>query len=143
MTAPLTDEQLAAIEARLADSYDTEGVGYLFIQKALRDIAALLQALRAERAEVARWKETSESWRASAVKWQHWAGDLLDELGRQPIGGQHGDEPARELIAQLAGLAPGVPRCECCGCFATRHDVDDEELRACADCECSQYLVQP
>lgn len=71
--------------------------------------------------------------------WQEWAATLLDEHGRQPLHGQHGDEPAREVIAQLVGLAPGVPRCSRCGCFSTRHEVDDEELRECADCECEEY----
>lgn len=71
--------------------------------------------------------------------WQEWAATLLDEYGRQPLHGQHGDELAREVIAQLVGLAPGVPRCSRCGCFSTRHEVDDEELRECADCECEEY----
>ena len=33
----------------------------------------------------------------------------------------------------------GFPRCQNCGCLASRHETDDEELRACRDCECEQY----
>ena len=65
--------------------------------------------------------------------------DLLDEYGRQPLHGQHGDEPAREVISQPVGLAPGVPRCSMWMLCSTRHEVDDEELRECADCECEGY----
>lgn len=83
--------------------------------------------------------EQSESWRRAALAWQRWATELLHDLGRQPLHGEHGDESARELIATLAGMAPGAPRCSQCGCFSTRHEVDDEELRECADCECTQF----
>jgi hypothetical protein len=96
---------------------------------------------RAEDAEAAHGdtKANSTWWRLAYNSWQDWAAELLDDLGRQPLGGQHGDGPARELIAQLAGQAAGVPRCSRCGCFASRHEVDDEELRGCADCECTAY----
>lgn len=85
------------------------------------------------------WQATSESWRRAHHAWQEWAGHLLDELGRQPLHGGHGDESARAVIAQLAGMAPGVPRCAGCGCYSTLHEVDDEELRACTECECQQF----
>lgn len=71
--------------------------------------------------------------------WQDWAQGLLSDLGRQPLRGSHGDGPAREVIAQLAGMAPGVPRCLRCGCFATVHCCDDEELRECTECECTAF----
>jgi hypothetical protein len=101
-----------------------------------RAVLALADEIQAE---LARLAAQSESWRKAHSAWQDWATELLAALGRHPLGGQHGDGPAREIIATLAGLAPGVPRCSRCGCFATRHEVDDEELRACADCECAQY----
>ena len=85
------------------------------------------------------WKANCESWHMVYNAWQDWAKDLLDDLGRQPLHGIHGDGPAREVIAQLTGMAAGVPRCSRCGCFSTRHEVDDEELRNCADCECTQF----
>ena len=87
------------------------------------------------------WKANCESWRMAYNAWQDWAGELLDDLGRQPTHGSHGDEPAREIIAQLVGMAPGVPRCQECGCFSTRHEADDEELRGCVDCECHQFVA--
>ena len=87
------------------------------------------------------WKANNDSWRMAYNAWQDWAKDLLDELGRQPLHGSHGDGPAREVIAQLAGMAPGVPRCLDCGCFSTVHEVDDEELRGCTDCACRQFLT--
>ena len=77
----------------------------------------------------------------AADEWVRWAADLLDDLGRQPPKGRHDDAAAREILAQLAGMAPGAPRCARCGCFATRHEVEVEELRACADCECTQFEV--
>ena len=89
--------------------------------------------------ERAGWKQIAETWRVANLRWQSWAADLLEEYGRQPLHGHHGDGPAREIIAQIVGMAPGVPRCSCCGCFSTRHEVDDEELRKCADCECDQF----
>lgn len=82
---------------------------------------------------------TRESWRRSCLAWQDWADELLTDLGRQPIGGKHGDRCAREIIGQLAYAVSPVQRCSCCGCFSTRHVVDDEELRECVDCECKQY----
>lgn len=85
------------------------------------------------------WVRAANGNAAALRRWQSWASDLLDEYGRQPIGGQHGDESARLVIGTLVGLAPGVPRCERCGCFSTRHEADDEELRGCVDCECTQY----
>ena len=93
-------------------------------------------------------EQTADSWgrcNTDAIaafeikRWQDWATDLLDEFGRQPLHGSHGDEPAREVIAQLAAMAPGVPRCMECGCFSTVHEVDDEELRGCTDCACKQF----
>lgn len=92
--------------------------------------------LRSERDE---WKAMVDSWRVPYLKWQDWAKDLLDTLGRQPLHGSHGDDSAREVIATLAGMAPGVPRCADCGCFSTVHEVDDEELRGCTDCACRQF----
>ena len=86
------------------------------------------------------WKAQSEEWRRAYNSWTDWATELLHDLGRQPLGGEHGDGPAREVIAQLASLAPGVPRCLGCGCFATRHVADDEERRECADCECRRWM---
>lgn len=80
-------------------------------------------------------------YRESCHAWQKWAADLLDELARQPLYGQHGDDAARDIIRQLALMAPAVPRCSRCGCFATRHEVDDDELRGCVDCECEQFEV--
>jgi hypothetical protein len=93
------------------------------------------------RAQVAQWQETSECWRRAHSAWQSWATELLDSLGRQPLHGEHGDGPAREVIAQLAAMAPGVPRCSNCGCFSTSHEVDDEERRECTECECKQCMV--
>ena len=97
------------------------------------------QEIRDLRDERDGWKANCESWRMVYNAWQDWANDLLDDLGRQPLHGSHGDGPAREVIAQLAGMAAGVPRCSRCGCFSTRHEVDDEELRNCADCECTAF----
>lgn len=34
-------------------------------------------------------------------------------------------------------------RCANCGCLCTAHEVDDEELRACEECECKQYMSKP
>ena len=85
------------------------------------------------------WYEESERWRRACVAWQDWARGLLDSHGRRPLHGEHGDEAARAIIGQLTVNAPFVPRCLRCGCFATRHEVDDEDLRECADCECTQY----
>ena len=99
----------------------------------------VLQEIRDLRDERDGWKANCESWRMVYNAWQDWANDLLDDLGRQPLHGSHGDGPAREVIAQLAGMAAGVPRCSRCGCFSTRHEVDDEELRNCADCECTAF----
>lgn len=101
----------------------------------------VLQEIRDLRDERDHWKANNDSWRAVYNQWQDWAKDLLDELGRQPLHGSHGDGPAREVIAQLAGMAPGVPRCLDCGCFSTVHEVDDEELRGCTDCACRQFLT--
>lgn len=89
--------------------------------------------------DLAAAREDAEAWRRSAVAWQDWAAALLSELGRQPLYGQHGNEPAREIIGQLARMAPPVPRCTC-GCFASLHEVDDEELRECTRCGCRQYV---
>jgi hypothetical protein len=83
-------------------------------------------------------REWSEAWRKACIAWQDWAKELLDALGRQPPHGQHGDDAARTIIAQLAQMAPPVPRCARCGCFVTRHRVDGEERGGCADCECTQ-----
>lgn len=83
--------------------------------------------------------ETSESWRLAHQAWSEWASKLLYSLGRQPLHGEHGDTAAMAIIEQLACLAPGVPRCSRCKCFATIHEVDDEDLRECSDCECTQY----
>jgi hypothetical protein len=85
------------------------------------------------------WKANNDSWRMVYNAWQDWAQELLSDLGRQPLHGSHGDEPAREVIAQLAGMAAGVPRCLRCGCFSTVHEVDDEELRECTGCECTAF----
>lgn len=92
--------------------------------------------------EAADHHEAAEQWRKWLVTWQDWADRLLGDLGRQPRHGQHGSAACREIIEQLACLAPGVPRCSCCGCFASRHEVDDEELRECLDCECKQWENQ-
>lgn len=99
----------------------------------------VIQEIRAMRDERDHWKANCESWRMVYNAWQDWSTDLLDTLGRQPLHGSHGDEPAREVIAQLARMAPGVPRCLDCGCFSTVHEVDDEELRGCTDCACKQF----
>lgn len=104
------------------------------------DAQALEHALTITERERDDARTVGEFWRASYLEWEYWATDLLTELGRQPLNGRHVDEAAREVIATLARLAPGVPRCENCGCFATRHEVDDEEFRECADCECEQYV---
>lgn len=72
----------------------------------------------------------------SAHAWRTWARDLLTSLGRQPQDEPHGDDDARQVIAQLARLAPVVPCCGACGHFVTRHVVDDEERGECLDCEC-------
>ena len=101
----------------------------------------VLAAIRELRDERDGWKANCESWRMVYNAWQDWSSDLLDELGRQPLHGSHGDGPAREVIAQLASMAPGVPRCLNCGCFSTVHEVDDEELRNCTGCECRQFLT--
>lgn len=84
--------------------------------------------------------DDADAWRPACLAWQDWARDLLHDLGRQPLHGEHGDAPARSVIAQLARMAPGVPRCLNCGCFATAHDTDDEELRGCTACECRQFV---
>jgi len=86
-------------------------------------------------------KRQSESWRLACARWHDWANALLSEHGRQLFHGLRSDEQAREIIGQLVGMAPGVPRCSRCGCFCSRHAVDDEELRNCADCECTQFEV--
>ncbi len=99
----------------------------------------VLQEIRDLRDERDGWKANCESWRMVYNAWQDWSSDLLDELGRQPLHGSHGDGPAREVIAQLASMAPGVPRCLNCGCFSTVHEVDDEELRECTGCECTAF----
>lgn len=91
--------------------------------------------------ELRRLRVESRWWRVAWQRWQHWADELLDELGRQPLHGQHGSDSAREVIGQLARMAPPVPRCSRCGCFVTRHEVDDEDRRECADCECTQFEV--
>lgn len=101
----------------------------------------VIAAIRELRDERDHWKANNDSWRMVYNAWQDWAKDLLDEYGRQPLHGSHGDEPAREVIAQLVGMAPGVPRCLDCGCFSTVHEVDDEELRSCTDCACRQFLT--
>lgn len=84
-------------------------------------------------------EETSESWRLAHQAWSEWARELLYDVGRQLLHGEHGDTAAMAIIEQLARMAPGVPRCSRCGCFSTLHEVDDEELRECSDCECTQY----
>jgi len=69
-------------------------------------------------------------------------GSIVVKIARSNVSeayGSHGDEPAREVIAQLAGMAAGVPRCLRCGCFSTVHEVDDEELRECTGCECTAF----
>ena len=43
-------------------------------------------------------------------------------------------------LACSVWFALSVPRCQCCGCFSTRHKVDDGELRGCGDCDCTQLL---
>lgn len=93
--------------------------------------------VRSEEASQAR--ADADWWRLAYNSWQDWAKELLSDLGRQTLHGEHGDGPAREIIGQLAGMTPGAPRCSRCGCFASRHEVDDEELRGCADCECTAY----
>lgn len=75
--------------------------------------------------------------------WRIWAAELVLDLGRQSLCATHPDRVVRKIIEQLARMAPGVPRCHRCGCFATRHECDDEELRACVDCECSQFEAGP
>ena len=82
----------------------------------------------------------ANEWRLAALMWQRWATDLLHEFGRQPLHGEHGDQLARDTIAQLVSLAPSVPRCASCGCFATRHDFNLQTMDGCADCECGAYL---
>lgn len=72
-------------------------------------------------------------------EWQGWASALVRELGRHALRDTHPDRMVRAIIEQLARMAPGVPRCSRCGCFATRHECDDAELRACVDCECTQF----
>lgn len=101
----------------------------------------VIQGIRELREELGGWKANCESWRTVYNAWLDWSSDLLDELGRQPLHGIHGDGPAREIIAQLASMAPGVPRCMDCGCFSTVHEVDDEELSGCTDCACRQFLT--
>lgn len=99
----------------------------------------LFEEVRALKAERESWREIAESWRKPCNEWQSWAEMLLSDLGRQPIGGRVGDGPARDVIEALALKAPGVPRCEQCGCFATRHEVDDGERLICIDCDCLRY----
>lgn len=100
------------------------------------DAVAKVERLTRERDE---GRANSESWRRVCNAWQDWATELLHDYGRQPLYGEHGDGPAREIIAQLVGMVPGVPRCSRCGCFATEHEVDDEERRECTRCECTQF----
>lgn len=76
-------------------------------------------------------------------EWHGWASALVNDLGRHSLRDTHPDRMLRAIIEQLARMAPGVPRCHRCGCFATRHECDDEELRACVDCECSQFEAGP
>lgn len=56
--------------------------------------------------EVAMGREVAEHWRKAFLKWQDWAEQLLKELGRQPPHGLHGDDAARQTIADLARKAP-------------------------------------
>lgn len=56
-------------------------------------------------------EETSESWRLAHQAWSKWARELLYDVGRQPLHGEHGDTAAMAIIEQLARMAPGVPRC--------------------------------
>ncbi len=46
-------------------------------------------------------REQSESWRRASIAWQEWAARVLSESGRQPKGGEHGDEAARKEIEAL------------------------------------------
>ena len=112
------------------------------LERAEQAEAAELAAIdRAEhaKAKAVEARADGDSWRLACNAWQDWAAGLLSDLGRQTLHGEMGDGPAREVIAQLAGMAPGVPLCLRCRCFATRHEVDDEELRECADCECTAF----
>ncbi len=149
--AEMTEEEIAAAVGRLpisvsewADETRAKVLGKMLHAESRRNMLraerdALDEACDDLRKERDYHKANSESWRAGYNSWADWAKDLLDDLGRQPLHGFHGDGPAREAIAQLAGQAAGVPRCSRCGCFVTRHEVDDEERRECADCECSQF----
>ena len=106
----------------------TEGQWSVFAEKMMR-----------ERDEA---RETSESWRKACVAWQHWANDLLSDLGRQMLFGELGDRAAMDAIEKLALQAPAVPRCSCCGCFQTVHDfevAEPEKRTACTECECQGY----
>jgi FtsZ-binding cell division protein ZapB len=47
------------------------------------------------------WKANCESWRMAYNSWQDWATTLLGDFGLQPLHGEHGDGPAREVIAKL------------------------------------------
>lgn len=99
---------------------------------------AALAAMMSDEIDI-RDRALEMDWAKACMAWQEWAGALLKDLGRQPIGGLLGDHQAREALEKLVMMAPGVPRCSRCGCFVTRHEVDNEERRECVDCECAQF----
>jgi hypothetical protein len=65
-------------------------------------VIAAIHELRDERDH---WKANNDSWRAAYNQWQDWATELLTTLGLQPANGEHGDEPARVILAGLAQRA--------------------------------------
>jgi hypothetical protein len=60
-------------------------------------------------ADECRWRASALAWRGASRAWQEWAGDLLRQTGRQPEGGEWGDGPAREIIADLARRGAALP----------------------------------
>jgi hypothetical protein len=101
--------ELAALVVRAVNGYDAAlaRIGEAIADEK-RDAAALeacekhLQIVSESReAALARAEaltEQSESWRLAQLRWQQWAGALLQKLRAQPDHGALGDVPARETI---------------------------------------------
>lgn len=138
-----------AAEADAAvDSMDAEAALRVIDSETTSDtqrdaLAIVINILLRQAYALGRRDEVGEAMHATSRylrAWQGWASSLLDECGRQPLYGQHGDDRARSNIDYLVSFAPGVPRCCRCGCFLSRHKLEGGELRGCVDCECSGYL---
>jgi hypothetical protein len=70
-------------------------------------------------------------------------GTIASQAGHRPgmledMDDVRGHATARWTVA--CELLPEAKcRCSRCGCLPTRHRVDDEALRECLDCECTEY----